>query len=564
MIASKYFRRASLSLFTVCMTLFGANAAAQPDLILHNGTIYTVDDADRVVEAVAIDGGRIVETGANDAVLALAGDGTRRIDLAGRTVLPGLIDCHGHLMNLGFSLQNLDFVGTTSLDEITRMVAVRAESARPGEWILGRGWDQNDWVEKAFPNHESLSDVSPNNPVYLTRVDGHAGFANARAMEIAGFDENTPDPSGGKIHRDETGAPTGVLIDTAQGLVRRHIPPASDAQQREAVALAIQECLRYGLTSVHDAGVSGETIDLYKALVDEDNFDLRVYAMISAGSRDTLDAYFESGPLMNYGEHRLAVRSVKAMADGALGSRGAALLEPYADDPGNAGLMVTPEPRLWQVVKAALEHGFQLCTHAIGDKANRMVLDAYEDGFTLFPKIDDHRFRIEHAQVVALEDIPRFAKLGVIPSIQATHATSDMYWAEDRVGPERVKGAYAWRRFIETGARIANGSDFPVEGVNPLWGVYASVTRQDHKGWPEGGWQPDQRLTRQETLRSFTIDAAYAAFEEDVKGSIVPGKLADLVVLSKDVMKIPPEEILDTKVEMTILGGKIVHENTNH
>lgn len=551
-----------LAFFYVYSVSFVAMAQSDPDVILHNGRFYTVDAERPMTQAVAIRGGRIAAVGTNEEMFELAGPATRMVNLEGHTVTPGWIDSHGHLMNLGISLQNLDFVGTTSLDEIVQMVAVRAESTAWGQWILGRGWDQNDWEEKAFPDHEALSAATPHHPVYLTRVDGHAGFANARAMAIAGITADTPDPPGGKILRDPvTDEPTGVFIDAAQRLVRQHIPAMSTAQRTWAIQLAINECLRYGVTSVHDAGVPGQTLDLYEQLIDRGPFDLRVYAMISAGDNDALDQYFTEGPLIGFGDERLTVRSIKIMADGALGSRGAALLEEYSDDPGNTGLMVTPPERIRSLVNRALDAGFQVCTHAIGDRANRIVLDAYGSALLKHPRVNDPRLRIEHAQVIALEDIPRFARLDVIASMQATHATSDMYWAEDRLGEERVKGAYTWRKLLDEGVRIANGSDFPVEGVNPLWGFYAAITRQDHAGWPEDGWMPGEKMTRKEALRSFTLDAAYAAFEEDIKGSIEPGKLADFAVFSGDIMWMPPKDLLETRVVMTILGGKIVYRD---
>lgn len=545
----------------LCLLCLSAQwAFADADLVLHNGTIYTVNDTEPVASAVAIEGDRITAVGNSTDVLQHAGPETKRIDLEGAAVVPGLIDAHVHLDGLARSLTTLNFVGTSSSQEIVDMVAQRAESLQRGEWVLGRGWDQNDWPEKEFPHHEAMSRRTPGNPVYLTRIDGHAAFANERALEIAGIDRATPDPDGGRIIRDAEGEATGVLIDRAQGLVNRHVPPSTPETYRSTMLQAINACTRFGLTSVHDAGASADAIALFKELADEDLLSVRVYAMI----RDprALDAFFESGPLLNYGEHRLTVRSIKAMADGALGSRGAALYEDYADESGNSGLMITSREQLEALAKRALEHGFQVCSHGIGDRGNGTVLDAYEAAFRAMPSVTDHRFRVEHAQILALKDIPRFAELGVIPSMQATHATSDMYWVEERLGAERVKGAYAWRKLLDSGVRIANGSDFPVEHPNPLWGFYAAITRQDHKGWPEGGWMPEERMTRAEALRSFTLDAAYAAFEEDLKGSIEPGKLADLVVLSRDIMTIPAREILDASVSMTIIGGKVVYERS--
>lgn len=549
------------ALIAACLgiALLAAPAARpQADIVLFNGPVYTVDPARPLARAVAIASGKILAVGEAADIQRLARDGARRIDLEGRAVVPGFIDAHGHLAGLGAAIEELDFIGTTRYEQIIAMVAAKAASLPKGEWITGRGWDQNDWPEKDFPHHSALSAAVPDHPVYLTRVDGHAGFANARALEIAGLSRETPDPPGGRIIRDAQGDPTGVLIDAAQGLVRLHVPEPSKERQRRALLLAAWECLKHGLTSVHDAGVSGFQIDLYREVIDSGEFDLRVYALISARDRAALEKHFREGPLLDYGG-RLTVRAVKAYADGALGSRGAALLADYNDEPGNRGLLITARDDLQRLTEEALRAGFQVCTHAIGDRGNREVLDAYEAALKAVPQTHDPRLRIEHAQVVALDDIPRFAALGVIPSMQATHATSDMYWAEDRVGPERIKGAYAWRRFLDAGCRIANGSDFPVENVNPLWGFYAAITRQDHDGRPEDGWRPEERMTREEALRSFTLDAAYAAFQENELGSLEAGKLADLVVLSHDIMKIPPSEILQTRVELTIVAGKVVY-----
>lgn len=538
----------------------GAAPAETADLVLVNGKVYTVSADNAIAEAVAVRGGRIFAVGGNAEIRRLAGPETRTIDLSGKTVIPGLIDAHGHIPGLAQSLATLDLVGTSSYEKIIEKVAEWARSLKAGEWVIGRGWDQNDWPEKAFPHHAALSAVTKDNPVFLSRVDGHACFVNAKALELAGVTSSTRDPDGGRTIRDKEGNPTGVFIDAAQGLVSRLVPEASGDTRKKQLLAAAGECLALGLTSVHDAGVSSGDIELYKQLIESGEWKLRVYAMLRGADGASLDKYFASGPLIGYGGDRLTVRSIKCMADGALGSRGAALLDDYSDEPGNRGLMVMEFDRLESIAQRALEKGFQVCTHAIGDRGNHVTLDAYEAALKAVPGARDPRFRIEHAQIVAVDDIPRFAVLQVIPSMQATHATSDMYWAEDRVGPERIKGAYAWRRFMDAGCRMANGSDFPVENANPLWGLYAAITRQDRAGWPEGGWHPEERMTREEALRSFTIDAAYAAFQEDLMGSIWPGKLADLVVLDKDIMTIDPTEILQTRVTMTIIGGVVVYE----
>ncbi len=548
-----------LATLAVLIVAAAAPSSAQTYTLWQNANIYTVNAHLPRAEALVTMGDRVVAVGSNESLDSFAPGDRTVINLNGATVIPGLIDAHAHLMNLGLALSNLDVTGTESYAEIIESVVARTRNTPQGDWIIGRGWDQNDWSEKDFPHHESLSAATPNNPVSLRRVDGHALFVNAKALAIAGIDANTADPSGGKILRDDTGDPTGVLIDRAMDLMEQHVPDPSPLQLRDAVALAIVECQKFGLTSVHEAGVGANQIDLYRDMIDEDAFGVRLYAMLRADQPKTWQHYFAQGPLMDYGEFRLTVRSVKAYADGALGSRGAALHQEYSDDPGNRGLMLMSPAELTELSKAAARSGFQVCTHAIGDRGNYEALNAYATAFGPEALAGDYRFRIEHAQVVALEDIPRFAALGVIPSMQATHATSDMYWAEDRVGSTRIHGAYAWRKFLDAGCRIANGSDFPVEAVNPLFGFYAAITRQDQQGWPKGGWYPEERMTRGETLRSFTIDAAYAAFEENTKGSLEPGKLADFVVLSKDIMSIPPTEIPQTEVIMTILGGRIVY-----
>lgn len=529
----------------------------QSDLLLRNGVIYTMDEARPNAEALAVRGGRILAVGTEAEVRRASGEPARTIDLAGKTVVPGLIDAHGHMENLGLSLETLNLTQARSADDVAAMVRAEAARRKPGEWIRGRGWDQNKWPGKEFPTHQPLTAAAPANPVYLIRVDGHAGWANAAAMEIAGVKRDSPDPSGGRIMRAANGDPTGVFIDRAQGLVGSRIPPPSRDQLKNLLAHAAAECARVGLTGVHDAGVAPAGIEAYKELIAEGRLPIRVYVML-AGLTPSLDDYLKRGPELG---ERLTVRTIKLTIDGALGSRGAALLEPYSDEPGNRGLVLIPSAQYASVLERALDRGFQMNTHAIGDRGNRIVLDSYEAAFLArkeWPR--DHRWRIEHAQVLAREDFPRLARLGLIASMQGTHATSDMPWAEARLGPERVRGAYAWQTVLKLGVKIANGSDFPVESPNPLWGLYASITRQDHQGLPAAGWFPDQRMSRQETLRSFTLDAAYAAFEEKDKGSLAAGKLADLTVLSRDIMQVPAAEILKTEAVLTIVGGKVVNE----
>ena len=527
------------------------------DLVVLNARIYTADANRPTAEALAVRAGRIAFVGSARGALALAGPRTERLDLAGRTVFPGIVDAHAHLLGLGQALRTVDLVGTRSYEEVVARVAERAKTARPGEWIRGRGWDQNDWADTRFPAHEALSRAVPNNPVYLTRVDGHAALVNAKALELAGVTRATPDPAGGRFIRDSSGAPTGVLIDGAQGVVGRVVPAPSATELREQTLAAIAELNRWGLTGIHDAGVGPEGIVVYEALAREGRYSLRNYVMIRSND-SVLDAFMRRGRQLALYDGRLWIRSIKLVADGALGSRGAALLEPYADDPGNTGLITTPPERIKSVAVRALKAGFQLNVHAIGDRANRMVLDQYEAALKEVP-VADHRFRIEHAQILHHDDIPRFAELDVIPSMQGSHQTSDMYWVPARLGWSRSEGAYAWRSLLNTGVVIPNGSDLPVESPNPLLSFHAFVTRQDADGYPAGGWFPAQRTTREEALLSMTVWPAYAAFMENESGTLTAGKYADFVVFDRDIMTVAPEEILKASVVMTVLGGKAVY-----
>ncbi len=518
-------------------------------MVITGARIYTVDPGRPLASCLAVKDGRILAVG--DDVSAYIGPQTRRIEARGAAIIPGFIDSHVHMQGLGEMLDTFDFRNVRSIAEIAETVRKEAARRPAGEWIEGRNWDQTNWGG-SFPTADDLSRAVPNHPVNLTRVDGHASWVNRKALELAGITAATPDPPGGKIIRDASGAPTGVLIDRAQGLVERKIPPATPGVLRRRLVRAARECARLGLTTVHDAGVGAEGLAAYRALIARNELPVRVYAMIG-GSGKLWREYLEKGPETG---DRLTVRSIKLMADGAMGSRGAAFFQAYADDPGNTGLLMLKRDEVERVAREAAAKGFQVNTHAIGDRANRIVLEAY--GAVLGGK-NDRRFRIEHAQALAPGDFELFAKYSVIASMQATHATSDMRWAEVRVGPERVKGTYAWRRFLSIGVPVANGSDFPVEDPNPIWGFYAAITRQDHQGSPKDGWFPDQRMTRQEALESWTIRGAHAAFEEDRKGSLAPGKLADFVMLSADIMRIPPPEIPKTSVTMTVLGGEIVH-----
>jgi len=528
------------------------------DVIVTNARVYTADDARPLAEAFAVRGGRVQFVGSAREAMALKGPGTRIVDAGGNTVIPGMTDAHGHISGLGQALRRVSLVGTKSYDEVIARVAARAKEVPAGTWILGRGWDQNDWGDTRFPTHEALSRAVPNHPVLLERVDGHAALANARAMQAAGVTAATRDPSGGRVERDSAGAPTGVFVDNAQGLVERAVPASSREEMRAAISAAVAEANRWGLTGVHDAGEGRRAIEIFEELAKGGALTLRAYVMIADDSA-ALEYYFGVGPRSALHDGRLWVRSVKLYADGALGSRGAALLDPYSDDPHNRGLLVSDTTHLRAVAQRALRAGFQVNAHAIGDRGNRVVLDAYQAALAAVPTAD-HRFRVEHAQIISPDDIPRFAELGVIPSMQASHQTSDMYWAANRIGPTRVLGAYAWRSLLNSGVVIPNGSDFPVEAVNPLISFHAAVSRQDEHDWPASGWYPEQRMTREEALRSMTIWPAYAGFQERELGSLTPGKYADFVILDQDIMRVPAEVILRTQVIATYLSGKPVYE----
>ena len=538
----------------------GAQRTVAPtaDLVVTNARIYTVDDARPMVAAMAIRNGSIVFTGSAREALALRGANTRVVDMGGRTIIPGMVDAHAHLLGLGQSLRNVDLVGTKSLDEVIARVVERAKGQPAGAWILGRGWDQNDWSDTRFPTHDALSRALPNNPVWLTRVDGHAGYGNAAAMRAAGVTTASVDPSGGKIERTATREPTGVFIDNAKSLVERSIPAPTRDDDRRAIAAAITESHKWGLVGLHDAGASRSTVDLLEEMAKAGRIPFRLYIMVGDDSA-AITHYLARGPQSGLYDNRLWIRSFKLYADGALGSRGAALLEPYNDDPNNRGLLLSAPAHIQDVATRALRAGFQVNTHAIGDRGNRVVLDAYDAALSGNPTAD-HRFRVEHAQILSHDDIPRFAAMGVIPSMQAVHQTSDMYWAGSRLGLGRVLGAYAWRSLLNTGIVVPNGSDFPVEAVNPLLSFHSAVSRQDAENWPVGGWMPEQRMTRDEALKSMTIWPAYAAFQDAIMGSLAPGKLADFVVLDRDIMTVPERDILGATVIGTWIGGKPVYE----
>jgi predicted amidohydrolase YtcJ len=538
----------------------GARAASggDADLIVTAATVNTVDPATPGAQAFAVRGGRFVYVGAREGVRAFRGARTKVLDLGNVTVLPGLIDAHLHFTQVGLALHEVDLAHVTSFEEVVRRTVAFAAGSRD-PWVRGDGWDQNLWPGKAFPAHDALSAALPERPVVLYRVDGHALLANAKAMQLAGVTASTADPPGGRIVRDAHGAPTGVFVDNAMGLVGKAIPPPTHDQLVRASEAALKECHRWGITAIADPGVGQNVIDAYEELARAGRYTLRNHVML-AGSDDALvAAYLARGPRPLGHDGRLAFRAIKLYADGALGSRGAALLAPYSDDPANTGLLRTTQAQIQSVCERALRAGFQLCTHAIGDRGNRVVLDAYEAALRSVPAAD-HRLRVEHAQVLAPEDIPRFKQLGVIPSMQTTHQISDMPWAQARLGPERVKGAYAWRSLLDTGVTIANGTDAPVEAVDSRRTFHAAIARENEANQPPGGWYPRQRMTRREALRSMTLWAARASFMERDTGSITAGKYADFTIVDRDWTTVAPEEIMATRFLATYSSGKPVYE----
>ena len=566
-ILNKYSKTINAFLPIILTFLVSCTERQTADLVISNGKIYTVDSKNSVVQAVAVKDGKILDAGSAGEINSYIGEETAMIDLNGRLMTPGLIEGHGHYMGMGYSLMSLNLMGATSYQEVVEQVSEAVAKAEPGDWILGRGWHQSKWdksseVEvKGFPTHHMLSEISPDNPVVLHHASGHALLANAKAMEIANVGPSTYFDEGGEVIRDEAGNPTGIFNESAMGLIGQFIPENNEDSDRKAFELAGRNCLENGITSFQDAGEGEKIINLMKQILAEDGFSTRLYVMLSGGNRQLLDKYFGTGPEIGLGNDFLTIRSIKLFVDGALGSRGAWLIEPYTDMPGHYGHAVSELSYLQEVSDQALQNGFQVCTHAIGDRGNKEVLDIYEKAYKNNPDQNDARFRIEHAQHLATSDIPRFASLGVIPAMQAIHMSSDRPWAIDRLGEDRIlEGAYVWHKLLQSGARIVNGTDVPVEPLSPIACFYASISRKTLQGQPPGGYEPDQKMSREEALRSYTLDAAYGAFEENIKGSIEPGKLADFTVFSDDIMTIPEEDILSTKIDMTIVGGKVLYE----
>ena len=564
------FVRMSISflLITACKDTVQESAT----LLIFGGNIYTVDATRPMVEAVAVKDNTILFAGSLAEAEQYKNDQTQLLDLNGKTMTPGLIEGHGHFMGLGYNELNLDLNNTTSYQEIVDAVAERVKTAAPGEWITGRGWHQSKWTEmpsetvNGFQTHDLLSAVSPDNPVYLGHASGHAGFANAKAMEIAGLMEldkegiSKFEVEGGEVMRDAMGRPTGIFNELAQSLITKHIPENTPAKDIKAFEMAVAACHKNGITGFHDAGIGRETIALYEEMKAKDKMKIRLYGMLTGGDKELLNEWYKKGPMVD-ADNLLTIRSVKLNCDGALGSRGAWLLEAYTDRPGHFGHETLPMNFVEETAIDGLQYGFQVCSHAIGDRANREVLDRYESAFTELPQLaTDHRFRIEHAQHLHPEDIPRFAQLKVIPAMQAIHMSSDRAWAIDRLGEQRIKeGAYMWQSLLKSGIPIVNGTDVPVEPLNPIASFYASVTRKTLQGTPDGGYEPAEKMTREQALRSYTLDAAYGAFEEGIKGSITVGKLADFTIYNQDLMKVAEKELLNTEIAMTIFGGEIVY-----
>lgn len=534
------------------------NTISQAEKIFVNGHILTMDESHPEAEALAIGQGKILAVG-NSKTIKKSYPGADAIDLAGKTVMPGIIESHGHLLSLGQSFLELNLEGIATPEEAAEKVRQRALQTPAGAWITGWGWDEGAWA-KNYPTDRVLSEAAPKNPVYLRGLHGFASWVNAKAMEVAGITSSTPNPPNGEILKEaKTHRPTGILTNKAQSAVEKHIPPPAPGQIEKALELAQEECLKNGLTTVHEANTTSEMLAAFRRLIKKDKLKIRIYAMLDGTDQNLIEPFLGKGPEIDP-NRMLTIRCIKIFVDGALGSRGAAFLEPYSDAPGVRGVVVTPEDALYPLTVRALKSNFQVAVHAIGDLANRLTLNAFKRALEAVPAAKDHRLRVEHAQVVALEDISKFAPLGIVLSMQPPHATSDMAWAETRVGPGRIKGAYAWRSFLETGIHLTLNSDFPGETLNPFSGMYAAETRQTSDGKPAGGWYPEQCLTRKEVLRAYTIEAAYSGFEENIKGKIQPGMLADFIVLSDDISTLPPAKLLSLRVLQTYLGGKLVYK----
>lgn len=550
--------------FALGFALPAAAMAETAQTIFVNGNIYTMNERQPRAEAIAVQGGRIVFVGSNADAKKFQSTETKRVDLAGKTVVPGLTDSHCHIFGIGEREMNLNLEGTDTLEAFLEKVKERVTKTERGKWITGRGWIETFWKPPQFPTRQDLDKIAPDNPVFLTRADGHAAVANSAALKLAGVDKATPNPFGGEILKDKkTGEPTGVLLDHAKELVGKNIPKPTEADRREAFLLGVKREIELGWCEIQNAG--GDLADLapMRQAFEAGQVKLRVYNAVYAPGPASAQL-LRDGASLNQFDHHFTLRTLKVVLDGALGSRGAALLEPYADATETSGYLTQKEAELQPIFEEALRKGIQIETHAIGDRANRVILDLYEKAMRAVPleqrKIREPRWRVEHAQILSAPDIPRFAKLGVIASMQPSHAISDLFFAPSRLGKERLGGAYAWQSLLKSGAIICGGSDAPVERGEPMIEFYAAVARKSIKGETADGWHPEQAVSREQALKMFTMSPAYAAFEEQDKGSIEAGKLADLTVLSKDIMKIPAPEILTTTCAMTVIGGEIVFD----
>lgn len=559
--------------FLLIIVLFAAcvKQIQKADMVLHNGKIVTVDDNQPEAQALAVKGDVIAAVGSNSEIKPYIGEKTLVIDLNGKLAIPGFIDGHAHFVSYGYSKMKLNLNTAKNWDEIIAIVKNAVEKAQPGNWILGRGWHQEKWDKiphkniEGYPTHEMLSKVSPNNPVLLEHASGHAVIVNVKAMETAGITRSTSNPAGGRIIKFPNRKPTGIFLENAEDLIYdamekdkgKYSTEQIEEQDRKAVNLSIQECLSNGVTGFQDAASTFERIDLFKKIVNEGKLGIRLWVMINEDN-DQLKQRLNNYKIIDMADKRLTVRAIKRFMDGALGSRGAWLLEPYSDLTSSKGLNTISIEEFTETARLAMENGFQLCTHAIGDRANREVLNVYEKIFKENPDKKNLRWRVEHAQHLNILDIPRFAELGVIASMQGIHCTSDGLWAPKRIGDKRAEeGAYVWQKLIKSGAVVSNGTDAPVEDINPIANFYALVTRRLADGTE---FYPDQCMSREQALRAYTINCAYAAFEEDLKGSLTVGKLADIAILSQDIMTIAEEDILKTKVLYTIVGGKVMYE----
>ncbi len=554
-------------LILLLVVLLPLRSQGQPssaaDTIFANGNIYTVNNAAPHAEAIAVRGERILFVGSNDEAKKYSGPKTRTIDLQGKTAVPGFTDSHYHILGVGERFMQLDLESATSREWFLSKVKEQAEETGPGRWINGRGWIETFWKPPVFPTREDLDKVAPANPVFLVRADGHGAVANSKALQIAGVDAKTPDPFGGQILRDKkTGEPTGMLLDNAMELVEKQIPPSTPEENQRALLLGVQRTVNLGWCEIQNAGSYLPEVELMQKLYGEGKIKLRIYNAVY-GPGEAAEKFLKDGPILDAYDHHFTTRTIKVILDGSLGSRSAALLEPYADA-DTSGFLTQKEADLRPMFREALRRGIQVETHAIGDRANRKILDLYEEAFKAVPpdkrKVKEPRWRVEHAQILSPSDIPRFAKLGVIASMQPSHAISDLFFAPSRLGEKRLAGAYAWQSLLKSGAIITAGSDAPVERGEPMIEFYASVARKSKDGFSAADWHPEQAVSREQALQMLTRWPAYAAFQENEKGSIEAGKLADLTILSNDIMKIPEPDILQTHCLMTVIGGEIAYD----